>query len=264
MSFDAATKIAGGPGHWKGNLEEGWDILGVTNGGYTMSIAARAMGAELDGRRLISITGSFVNPAGAGPIEIDVDVLKQGRSLSTARATITKDDRDIVYVTGVYSDPERPIHDTDVVLGSPPDLPDPDDCFRVEPATDAPFPPPVTGKIDLRIHPDDVGWATGEPHGKPLVRGWFRLRDGEPLGEAAIVFATDALPPAIFNADTDVGWTPTVDLTVQVRNPEPSGWLASQMSSRFITSGMLEEDGEIWDESGTLVALSRQLALVPR
>jgi hypothetical protein len=36
------------------------------------------------------------------------------------------------------------------------------------------------------------------------------------------------------------------------------------MATRFVTDGLLEEDGEIWDEAGRPVALSRQLALVPR
>lgn len=264
MSFDTATTVTGGPGRWSAHLPEGWDIFGVTNGGFLMAIATRAMEAESRGRTLISATGSYLNPASAGPVSVDVEILKEGRSLSTLRATISNDARSLVYVTGVFSDPDTQRSDARLVLAEPPDLPPPSECVPAIPTGDAPLPPPFTGKVDLRIHPDDARAIVGVKSGLPLMRGWFRLRDGEPLTAHAVVLATDAMPPAIFNADVAVGWTPTVDLTIQIRNPAPTGWLASRFSTRFITDGLLEEDGEIWDEEGNPVALSRQLALVPR
>jgi len=42
------------------------------------------------------------------------------------------------------------------------------------------------------------------------------------------------------------------------------GPLRCVFRSRFITGGLLDEDGELWDDSGTLVAQSRQLSLYPR
>jgi acyl-CoA thioesterase len=79
-----------------------------------------------------------------------------------------------------------------------------------------------------------------------------------------MLLAVDAFPPTIFNAHLPIAWTPTLELTAHVRGlPEP-GWLRCRFSTRFISGGMLEEDGDIWDESGRLVAQSRQLALQPR
>ena len=61
-----------------------------------------------------------------------------------------------------------------------------------------------------------------------------------------------------------VAWVPTLEMTTHVRGvPEP-GWLRCKFTTRFITGGVLEEDGEVWDASGRLVAQSRQLALMPR
>jgi len=52
--------------------------------------------------------------------------------------------------------------------------------------------------------------------------------------------------------------------TVHIRNPPLSGWLKCRFRTRYVTGGLLEEAGEIWDEEDNLVAQSRQLALVPR
>ena len=64
--------------------------------------------------------------------------------------------------------------------------------------------------------------------------------------------------------NANIAWTPTVELTAHIRaNPAP-GWLRCRFSTRFVTAGFLEEDGEVWDSTGRLVGQSRQLALVPR
>jgi hypothetical protein len=166
-----------------------------------------------------------------------------------------------VQVLGTFGDlsertgPER-------VDASPPDLPPPEECSALEPAE--PFPPTFMARVDLRLHPDDAGFSSGDPSGEPRVRGWFRLRGGEPIDTIGLVLAVDSFPPTIFNARLPVGWTPTVELTAHIRaRPEP-GWLRCAFTTRFVTGGFLEEDGEVWDATGRLVAQSRQLALVPR
>ena len=120
------------------------------------------------------------------------------------------------------------------------------------------------GRVDLRLHPDDAGFASGAPSGEPRVRGWFRLRDGESIDTLGLLLAVDAFPPTAFNARLPVAWTPTVELTAHVRARPAPGWLRCAFTTRFVTGGFLEEDGEIWDDSGRLVAQSRQLALIPR
>lgn len=264
MSWREASAISGSPGSWTADIKEGWDIFGVSNGGYLMAIATRAMEAESDDRHLISASGHFLNPVSPGPVSIEVATLKQGRTMTTMRARMSGADRQLLTVSAVFADPDRPRFERELVLGEPPDLPAPEDCVEVVPSAAAPIPPPFSGKVELRLHPEDNDSFYGHKRVEPLVRGWFRLREGEEIDAHAVVLATDAMPPAIFNSTLPMGWTPTIDLSVQIRNPAPRGWLACKFTTRFVTDGLLEEDGEIWDASGRPVALSRQLALVPR
>ena len=45
--------------------------------------------------------------------------------------------------------------------------------------------------------------------------------------------------------------------------PAP-GWLKVSHRTKHVLGGMFEEDCEVWDSAGNLVAQSRQLARLPR
>jgi hypothetical protein len=53
-----------------------------------------------------------------------------------------------------------------------------------------------------------------------------------------------------------------VELTVQVRARPAPGPLQARLFSRHLTRGVIEEDGEYWDSTGQLVAISRQTAKI--
>ena len=264
MSFASASAVEGGEsGLWHGSIADGWDIAGNANGGYMLAIAARA-GALASGRPdPVTLTGHFLRPGQPGPVTIETEILKEGRRFSTVRATLFSAERAIVAVLGSYTEiAERPTGTPERVEAQPPDLPSPEDCIAVEPTET--FPPPFMGHVELRLHPDDVPFM-GRRSDLPQVRGWFRWPNGEDLDTLGLVVAVDAFPPTIFNANLPIAWTPTIELTAHIRAvPPPREWLRCAFTTRFITGGFLEEDGELWDGDDRLVAQSRQLSLLPR
>lgn len=264
MRFDEASAVHQvAETKWSGVVQPDWDILGIANGGYLMAIAARAMSEATGGRTPVSVTAHFTRPVKAGPVEIAVDPIKEGRTFSTMKAQLGSETGS-VSLMGSFADPGRPDHEVTYIGASPPEIPPPEECVRLAPAVDGPLPPPLVGRFDERIHPEDVGVLKGELTGVPMIRGWLRLLDGEPLDPFTLLLVADALPPAIFNLDIPMGWTPTLEMTTHVRARPTTEWLRCKFTTRFVTGGLSEEDGEIWDQAGRLVALSRQLALVAR
>jgi acyl-coenzyme A thioesterase PaaI-like protein len=261
LSFRDATALEPiGPGRYRATIAAGWDIAGNANGGYLLSILARAVTEATGQPDPLTITGHYLAPGRPGPATVEVVTHRIGGRHATAGATLSVDVRPLLVALATATDlatASGPEH----AETTPPPVPEPDDCVPIEP-TDT-FPPPFMGRVELRIHPEDAGFARGTKSGQARMRGWFRLRDGEAVDTLALIVATDAFPPTIFNADLPVAWTPTVELTAHVRAAPGAGWLRCAFATRFITGGYLEADGEIWD-GDHLIAQSRQLALVPR
>ena len=264
MTFAAATSVVSrGDGRYDAEIQSGWDIGGNANGGYLLCIALRAMRDASARPDVLTATAHYLAPGKPGPVSVLTDVVKAGRTITTVTGALEARDKRVLQTIAAFGDlaasgsaaPER-------VDAVPPDLPPPDECMTVRPAES--FPPPFMGRIELRLHPEDAGFSRGAPSGEPRVRGWFRLREDEPVDTLALVLATDAFPPTAFNARLPVAWTPTVELTTHVRARPAPDWLRCAFTTRFVTGGFLEEDGEIWDATDRIVAQSRQLALVPR
>jgi acyl-CoA thioesterase len=263
FEFDRAVALRPvGPETWQGAVAPGWDTGGVPNGGYTAAIALRAL--RLPDTEPVLLTVHYLSPAQPGRVDVATATLDGGRRRITRTAALHQAGRHIAEATAVLGPPpaDEPPRYLDA---EPPALPDPDACVHARPSPEAAVPiPPLTARVELRLRPDDAGFARGVPSGKATMAGWVRLADGRPPDRDALPLFADAFPPAVFNSRLAPGWTPSLQLTVHLRARPRPGWLRASFRTRLIAGDYLEEDGELWDADDRLVAMSRQLALVPR
>lgn len=261
FEFDnAINAVPLGEGLYDTPVEDRWDINGNANGGYLLALAASAMRAESGRAHPVSISMHYLSPAPAGPAQMRTEVVKAGRRLATVVGTMTRDGKDIVRSIGTFGDIDATAGPQSNMIPFP-DLPSFEEC-GVRP-TNPDLPPGLGSRLDMRLHPDDTGFATGNPKGEAHVRGWFAFKDGRPVDTMGLLLAADAFPPVMFNLFGLIGWVPTIEFTVHVRGVPAPGPIAAEFRSRVVQGGFWEEDGVMWDSTGAVVAMSRQLALVP-
>lgn len=263
FSEDTAVEPAG-EGRWRGELTDRWQTPGGTpNGGYVLSVSARAMAAALPHPHPASITGHYLAPPTAGPVELEVEVVRAGRRHSTATCRLLQDGREVLRSLATFTDLSRadgPTH----VAEPPPPLPPRDECKRIS-GGDYPDAPALLQRFDWATPEEFLGFMRGEKSGRGVNGGWIRFADADETDPLAPVLLADAFAPPVFNLEgVTIGWVPTVELTVHVRKLLRPGWLRGWFRTSFLTNGYLEEDGQIWDDEDDVVALSRQLALAPR
>jgi len=271
--FDDGSAVVARPGEagvHDAALGEGWRIGGGINGGLLLAVVGRALSTELGGRPgqahpdPLAISAYYLTPGEPGPATVRTSVVRTGRAVSTAQASLLQAGADgseveRVRVLATYGDLAA-LDGNATSTAVPPELPPPDRCVSTEQA------PPqflkhasLLERLDLRLDPATTGWAVGKPSGNGVIRGWLRMADGREPDPLLLLLAVDALPPVAFELGLP-GWTPTLELTAHVRARPAPGWLRVSLTSRTMSGGYLEEDAEVWDSSGRLVALSRQLA----
>lgn len=240
-------------------LDEDWAYGGGTlHGGWLLETVVTAALRDSSHPHPLAVSAQFSSRADLGPAEVEVERVREGRSVGSLRARLVQDGRPRVDV--LLSAGTLPGSDVDPYLldAAPPELPDPDDCQRnVMPAGQ-----PRNGileQLDVRLDPATAGFLRGEPGGGAEVRAWVRSASGREPDPLLLLTVADALPPVTFELGV-AGWVPTVELTVHLRTVPAPGWLRCVQRATVLHGGWLDEECQVWDARGRLVAQARQLA----
>lgn len=241
--------------HWQGHITPDWSIAGVPNGGYIMALGARALQAALPHSDPLTVSAHYLVPAQPGPVDCEVEVLRRGGSSSHGCVRLLQNGELKVLLVAVFTDLAK-LQGESRINAARPDIKPYDDCVPL------PLPDEFTfsRQVIQRVNPEQVQSLAGKPSGAGCLSGWIELADGATTDPLSLLLFADSFPPPVFSLYGPTGWVPTLELTVQVRGKPAPGPLQCHFETGYLTNGVLEEDGYLWDCDGHLVAISRQMA----
>ena len=258
--FDDETAIRpDGDDAFVAQLSTDWNIGETANGGYALSPVLRAL-REITGQPdALSLTTHFLRPVqGGGPATITTETIRRGRTVSVARGTLHHAGSDRLVVTAAMGD-LGPGDGADVDMAAdPPPIDAPSDCVARS-GDHQGVVLPITSRVEVRLPAHRM-----QPGGSDdaVTEGWIRLVDGSAPTTTVLPLFADAFPPSLLSKLGRVGWVPTIELTVHVRRRPVSGWIQARFECDDLADGRMIESGTLWDESGRVVARSRQLGLL--
>ena len=263
--FDRAIAVqTTGDRRFTGTIDPGWAAPMGPNGGYLAAIVVRALEAGLDPageRRMRSLTLHYLRRPADGPIEFEVERVREGRRFTTGRVTGRQEGREVLAGLAALSVPGM-----DDAMTWVPSLPD------VEPPGDwLPFQEPMPELLRrVRVAPRIGGRLFAgraiEP-GVPVTSGgWVELIEQRGIDAAFVALCTDVWWPPSLEPLTKPAGVPTIDLTIHFRadlprEPLPDQPVLGVFTTAASVNGTVEEDGVVFAADGTLLAQSRQLAL---
>ena len=258
--FDAVTAVVPvGEGRFTAEVDTEWTIGGKPNGGYLLAMLGRAASTATPHGDVIAASAHYLHSPDPGPVSLDVEVLRVGRTASQVRARLRQDERTCVeaLVTASRLDPGvDPYWDGGVPAHSEVAF---DDAVPLLPRLPNGNRVAILEQIGVRLDPDSRGFTTGTPSGRGELRGWLDLPGGAPFDPVALLFAVDAFPPATFDI-AFAGWVPTLELTAYVRALPVPGPVRILQRAQLISAERVDETCVVWDAAGRLVAQGTQLA----
>lgn len=267
-------RAPGSDDRFLGCISAEWTLAVVPQGGIVAALAVQAMAEVLgdDGQTPRTLTSVFAGQVAAGPVEIDVAVLRRGRSMSQLTATVRNPGASAgLTAIAAFGAPRRGFSFTDLAM---PEVAPPEGIRS--------FRDPLPEGIEFEFaRPPMPFWeqivegrpAMGRAPWEPFVEGpaesatWCRLDDPPVLADGkldplALVVLADMMPSAVgqkVGPQTDPWFGPSVDLTVHLLDTCEPGWFLTHNRARHAGDGYASVDMALWTPEGRLVAYATQL-----
>lgn len=234
-------------------------------GGVAAAVLLHAMRAHVPyERQLRSLMVSFVGPIAADEVELEVRVLREGRSASQLEAKIyqmAKGKRQVMTAVQAAFGGDRV---SSVKIDSPPmpNVPAPEKGIefpRIPGVT-----PAFTQHLDYRITRGRLPFmqAPDAKHG-----GWLKFKSIEKVPtEQLIVALADAFPPAALQLlhkpapASSLTWG--MDFTDEAASCDPEGWWYLQASAEAAADGYNQQQSYLWSPAGQLAVFDYQTVAV--
>lgn len=261
-SYAAVTGLSGtAPGPFTAEVSPEWTIGGKPNGGYLLAMLGSAATTIGPHPHVIAASAHYLAPPDHGAVTIEATTLRAGRSASQFRTRMIQDDRlcvEALVTTSTLTANSSPYWDAGVPEV---EVASREQCVRIPGTTPMGVRVAIMDVVDLRVDVRDLGFATGSPSGRGVLRGWLALPDDEPFTTSSLLYAVDAFPPATFEI-APTGWVPTLELTAYVRALPAPGPVRVLQKAQLIESERVDEACFVWDSRGRLVAQATQLAAI--
>lgn len=233
-------------------------------GGLMAAMVHESMRLKLtDDRPVRSLAISFVSPAAADvPIRFEVEVLREGKAVSTLLGRAIQDGQVVTLVQGNFGAGRSSVVD---VAAAP--------AVEMKPLEQsAPELPYIKGVTPEFMRHVALRWAVGGLpfSGNPSrhMGGWVRLRDvaEEQVNEAHLLALVDAWPPSLLPFLKQPAAGSTLTWTIEFIQPTAKlstlDWCRYHVETEHARDGYGHAAAALWTAQGELLALSRQTVTV--
>ena len=250
------------------NPDTGYFVGNTPHGGYLMAIMHKALTNVLPHSTAISSSVQYLDRIDAKPFELEVETFKTSRGSSSGIVKLIQDKKICTTFTGTCSDFEFMKGYDDLQKPLPKIFKDKDKNDYVKMNYDKiskGFTPAFIQQLECLIHPDHAWWnrekGSDNSDNEARCSAFLEMEGGTP-DQFCLSFYSDILPPVVSNKYGPLGWIPTITLTTHIRQLPSTSEVYADFKASDINKGYFEQDCNIWDLDGNLVASSRQLTRI--
>ena len=236
------------------------------HGGYLLALMNKAMSIVLTHPSAINSNVYYLDRTEPESAELHVEVLRTSRGSSMGQVKLIQNNKITCMCSALYSDFKYMKGYSGLGTPIPPIIHSlKQDDFKVMSYESIGLgsTPAFIQQLNMSVHPDHAWWDRDVSTDAAEARcsAYLELEGG--IADTFVLsYLADILPPVVQNKYGSLGWIPTLTLTCNIRQLPKTNLLFIDGIAKDISNGYFEQDCNIWDMDGNLVATSRQLAKI--